>query len=86
MIDADQIRGARGMLGWSQDDLAARSGISTPTIKRIEKLGVGKSSVDTVQAIENCFRQAGVSFLDADENGPGLRVKTHSEPVATRPA
>ena len=31
-----QIRAARGLLGWSQSDLADASGLSLPTVKRTE--------------------------------------------------
>jgi predicted transcriptional regulator len=29
-----QIRGARGLIGWTQTDLAAAAGLSLPTIAR----------------------------------------------------
>ena len=35
-ISVEQLRAARGLLGWSQSDLAARAGLSLPTVKRLE--------------------------------------------------
>ena len=35
-VSIRQIKAARALLNWSQDDLAARSGVSTPTVKRLE--------------------------------------------------
>ena len=36
MITVEQLRAARGLLGWSQSELAARAGLSLPTVKRLE--------------------------------------------------
>ena len=32
----EQLRAARGLLGWSQAELAERAGLSAPTVKRLE--------------------------------------------------
>src|SRR5438874_2252527 len=37
-ISIRQIKAARSLLGWSQDDLASHSGISKPTIGRLESI------------------------------------------------
>ena len=37
MISIEQIRAARGLLGWSQTHLAEAAGRSLPTIKRLER-------------------------------------------------
>ena len=37
----DQLRAARGLLGWSQSELAARAGLSLPTVERL-KGGLGR--------------------------------------------
>ena len=46
MLTIRQIKAARALLGWSQADLARHSGISEPTIARLEavdgELGDGK--------------------------------------------
>lgn len=36
MLTIEQVRAARGLLGWSQSDLAKRAGLSLPTVKRVE--------------------------------------------------
>ena len=69
----EQVRAARAILGWTQRDLAEASGVSLPTIKRIELLS-GPLSVraETVRLFDQAFRQSGVSF-DAGALGDGLR-------------
>lgn len=36
-IIAEQVRAARNAQGWTQDELAARAGLSRPSIARIER-------------------------------------------------
>lgn len=79
MLTAAQIRAARALLGWSQPALAKASGISLPTIVRMEgQQGPGRSSAGNVDAVRRALEAAGVVFLegdDADGTGPGVRLK-----------
>jgi transcriptional regulator with XRE-family HTH domain len=69
----DQLRAARGLLGWSQSELAARAGLSLPTVKRLEG-GFGPRVSDDAQAkLQKAIEAAGIEFLD--ENGGGLGVR-----------
>ena len=36
-VSIRQIKAARALLGWSQETLAKASGVSIPTVKRLEK-------------------------------------------------
>lgn len=76
MIAAEQIKAARALLGWSQPQLAAASGVSLPTIVRMESsVGPGRSSAANVDAVRRSLEKAGVTFLSADEaGGPGVRL------------
>ncbi|HTK35603.1 MAG TPA: helix-turn-helix transcriptional regulator [Caulobacteraceae bacterium] len=75
MLTAAQIRAARALLGWSQPALAKASGISLPTIVRMEgRQGPGRSSAANVDAVRRALETAGVVFLDGDD-GPGVRLK-----------
>jgi transcriptional regulator with XRE-family HTH domain len=69
----EQLRAARALLGWSQETLAAQSGVSVPTIKRLEP-GSGKlaSRLDTVERLQRALEGAGVVFSDGD--GPGVTL------------
>jgi predicted transcriptional regulator len=77
VITAEQIRAARALLGWSQPSLAAASGVSLPTIVRMEgKAGPGRSAAANVEAVRRAMDEAGVMFLASDEvGGPGVRLK-----------
>lgn len=75
MIEASQIKGARAMLDWSQQTLADKSGVSLPTIKRIEANGPGRSSLDTINAIKTALEDAGVAFIPGNGGGPGVRLR-----------
>ena len=75
MISSKQIKGARLFLDWSQKDLVRESGLSLPTIQRMEKFGVGRSSVDNVQKLIDTFEAAGIEFIDENGGGPGIRLR-----------
>ena len=79
MLTAAQIRAARALLGWSQPALAKESGVSLPTIVRMEShLGPGRSSAANVDAVRRALEKAGVLFLEADDAnavGPGVRLR-----------
>ena len=65
--------GARGLLGWSQSELAERSGLSLPTVKRVES-GTGPRVSDEARAkLQRALEVAGIEFID--ENGGGLGVR-----------
>jgi DNA-binding XRE family transcriptional regulator len=80
-----QIRAARALLGWRQEDLSKASGVGTATIHRIEKSDRPVTGyVSTVLRIQAAFEQAGIQFLEADQTGGfGLRMaKTHRKPLS----
>jgi transcriptional regulator with XRE-family HTH domain len=69
----DQLRAARGLLGWSQSELAARAGLSLPTVKRLEGGFGPRVSADAKAKLQKAIEAAGIEFLD--ENGAGLGVR-----------
>lgn len=73
---ADQLRASRALLKWSQQDLANRSQVSVPTIKRLEAMDgelTGHSA--TIQALEGALDKAGILFIASNGNGPGVRLR-----------
>lgn len=70
-ITAAQIRGARGILNWTQGDLAERTEISATSIGSIES-GATQPRESTLTVIQKVFEDAGIEFTEND----GVRVKT----------
>jgi len=68
----DQSRVARGLLDWSQAELAARSNLSESTVRDFEK-GRRVPSINNLAAIRRALEVAGVEFIDGDQ--PGVRLK-----------
>lgn len=76
MITGTQIRAARALLGWSQSELARRSGASLPTIKRLEASGDDPAgTVKTNEKIRIAVEAADIVFIDDDaDGGRGVRI------------
>ncbi|WP_370638277.1 multiprotein-bridging factor 1 family protein [Ancylobacter sp. Lp-2] len=75
MISPAQSRAARGLIGWSQTELAQAAGMSLPTVKRFETGTGARVSSDAVAAIRAALETAGVIFIDQNGNGPGVRLR-----------
>lgn len=80
MISTRQMKAGRQLLGWNQNDLAAKSGLSHQTIQRMEQKGVSISTVGNVEKVIKAFETAGVELIakgDASEagGGEGVRLK-----------
>jgi transcriptional regulator with XRE-family HTH domain len=74
-----QIRAARALLEWSQEELAAKAGVGLSTVRDVESQ---RRALDTAGAAEICraLQNAGVIFVPgAPTAGPGVRF------VAGRP-
>jgi transcriptional regulator with XRE-family HTH domain len=76
MLQVAQLRAARALLGWRQEDIAHAAKISVATIRRIESQeGPLMGYISTLVKIQATFEQAGIQFIDDDENGGyGLRL------------
>jgi predicted transcriptional regulator len=62
MVEVDQIRAARGLLGWSQTKLAEAAHIPVSAVKSLE--GGKEVRLSTFKAVEQALSAAGVLFLD----------------------
>lgn len=79
IMDRSQLRAARALLGWSQERLADASGVSLPTIKRLEPgAGIVQTRVDTLERLRRALEAEGVSFTNGGEPGVKLRRKSES--------
>lgn len=75
-ISIRQVKAARALLAWSQEDLAEASGVSIPTVARLEAAdGPVGGRVATVEAIKTALEKAGVTFLEDDGQGTGVRAR-----------
>lgn len=71
-----QIRAGRVLLKWTIKDLAAESGVSVPTIQRLEQdEGIPAGRMQTIADIMAAFSKAGIEFIGEPENGAGVRFK-----------
>ena len=76
-ITVRQVKAARALLGWSQTDLANESGVSEPTIARLESAdGEMGGRPLTTSKVRRALEAGGVEFIDENGGGPGVRLKT----------
>jgi transcriptional regulator with XRE-family HTH domain len=73
-LTPSQIRGARGILGWSITDLAVAARVSISTIQRIEDIQPQPVSDSTRILVRGALEKAGVRFLPDEGEGEGLRL------------
>src|SRR5215212_7874268 len=76
VVSTRQIKAARSLLAWSQADLAGRSGVSEPTVARLEAVdGELGGREQTAAKIRIALERAGVEFIDENGGGPGVRLR-----------
>jgi transcriptional regulator with XRE-family HTH domain len=74
-VTAEQLRAARSLIRWQQSDLADASGVSIPTIKRLEAMdGELGGHASTIKALQSAFEAAGVQFIPENGGGAGVRL------------
>ena len=77
-VKLEQLRAARGLLGWSQGELADRAGLSLPTVKRLEGAYGPRVSEDAQVKLRHALEEAGLEFIDENGGGPGVRLRKAS--------
>jgi transcriptional regulator with XRE-family HTH domain len=83
MITAGQLRAARALVGLDQRKLAALSGLSLPTIQRMEASdGVVRGNVDSLMKIVAALDAAGIELIsdNAPSSGGGRGVRLKAAP------
>jgi transcriptional regulator with XRE-family HTH domain len=81
MITAAQLKAARALLGIDQRQLAEASGLSLPTIQRMEASeGNIRGNVDSLVKLITALESLGVELIDvgaaSQDGGRGVRLKT----------
>jgi len=74
VINAGCYCRARGLLGWSETELAISAGLSLPTVKRYET-GGAKVSEDAAAKMVSALEAAGVIFVEENGHSPGVRLR-----------
>ena len=82
MITAAQLRASRALLGIDQRQLADLSGLSVPTIQRMEaSQGVIRGNVDSFMKLVSALEDAGIELIAAGAvsaaGGRGVRLREH---------
>jgi predicted transcriptional regulator len=76
LVTTRQVKAARALLAWSQADLAQHSGVSEPTVARLESLdGELGGREHTAGKIRAAIEKAGVEFIPENGGGAGVRLK-----------
>ncbi len=81
MITAAQMRAARALLGVDQRKLAEMSGLSLPTIQRMEASdGVIRGNVDSLMKLVDALTVAGIDLIAegvvSSGGGRGVRLRS----------
>ena len=80
MLTAAQLRASRALLGMDQRALAEASGLSLPTIQRMEASeGVVRGNVDSLMKLIAALEAAGIELINtgvvSERGGRGVRLK-----------
>ena len=89
MITSAQLRAARALIGIDQRQLAELSGLSVPTIQRMEASdGVIRGNVDSLMKLSAALDAAGVELIGdgvaSQAGGRGVRLR--GQPANARPS
>jgi SOS-response transcriptional repressor LexA len=75
-ITGRQLAAARALVGKTQSEIASASGISVPTLKRMEGSdGIVAAIPNNIKAVVAALSDHGVIFIDQNGNGPGVRLR-----------
>ncbi|MBG0810860.1 helix-turn-helix domain-containing protein [Methylosinus sp. H3A] len=88
MITAAQLRAARALLGIDQKKLAELSGVSLPTIQRMEASdGNVRGVIETLTKVVEALTEAGVELIGenarSEGGGRGVRMRRPGPPHST---
>ena len=84
MLTAAQLKAARALAGMDQRVLAEASGVSLPTIQRMETSnGTVRGVIDSLMKVMAALETAGVEFINegavSSGGGRGVRLRKRAE-------
>jgi predicted transcriptional regulator len=85
VLTAAQMKAARALVGMEQKMLAELSGVSLPTIQRMEASnGVVRGVIETLMKVMGALETAGVEFINegavSNGGGRGVRLRRANTP------
>lgn len=75
-VTAAQLRMARAALRWSLADVREHTGLAPKTVRKLEQGGpdlLDRTWPITFQRLISCYKEHGVTFVDPDAHGRGVR-------------
>lgn len=72
-ITLEQVKAARALLGWNQQDLATAASLSKPALANFER-GTVNPRVETLNSLQKALEAAGIEFTE----GPGVRLQRNT--------
>lgn len=83
IITPEQSRAGRGLLNWSQDELAKAADKGRNTVRHFEA-GRQTPSDETLRAFRAAMEKAGVEFIPENGGGAGARLAKRSKAAAPK--
>ena len=78
-ISIRQVKAARALVSWSQEQLAGAAGVSIPTVRRLEaQAGVLGGRQETGAKLRLALERAGIEFIEENGGGEGVRLRKSS--------
>jgi transcriptional regulator with XRE-family HTH domain len=74
MMTPAQCRAARGLIDWSQQQLAEAARVGVVTVRQFEG-GAAEPRRVTMDALGRALESAGVEFIAENGGGPGVRLR-----------
>jgi transcriptional regulator with XRE-family HTH domain len=74
MTTPAQVRAARALINWSQQQLAEAARVGVVTVRQFES-GAAQPRNSTLEVIERALEAAGVEFIAQNGGGPGVRLR-----------
>ncbi|WP_018264021.1 helix-turn-helix domain-containing protein [Methylobacterium sp. WSM2598] len=78
MISPAQCRAARGLLNWTQADLARAASVGVVTVRQFEA-GSAEPRQATLTVLRQAFEAAGLEFIPENGGGAGVRFRAGAD-------
>jgi len=75
MITGSQIRAARALLGWSQQDLADKAVLSETAVLKLETERAD-TRTSTIVKVRKALEDAGIEFIDRPDGASGVVLRS----------